>query len=441
MRLFFVILVWIFAALLLSFCGDGGTTPGGGIDIEPPENFSIIDDTDSTVTFSWELTSFGEEQIIVERRNTGAGGDFGPAASLQPGTEQFTDSLLNPNLRYQYRWRVTGNGEEAVSDVITIRNERNLAGQNRIGTIQHDDDINAVAFGPVSETGSLHIAYGSTDATAEIRMISGNTISGVQERLLGHTARITSVNFHPDGSLLATASSDGTARLWDISSGETVHTFSGHISSVRSVDFDGGGSLVVTGGTDGDVKVWDAGTGELQNTFSNGSNYEAAALSPDGSLVAGSGHNKLTVDVWEQESGVLTILQAHTARVLSLDFSPDGVMLASSGEDNSIRIWDVSVAGRNLIGQILSAHFNDVNSVVFGPGGRFLVSGGGQSLKVWDLQDLSGPALTFNDHIAAVRSAAISPDGRLIASGSVDNRVIVYRLTYRFFGWDIEVPE
>jgi hypothetical protein len=118
-------------------------------------------------------------------------------------------------------------------------------------------------------------------------------------QLLGHTRRVWAVAFSPDGTRLASGGWDGTAILWDVTTGERLQTLSGHLSDVESVTFNQDGTRLATASRDGTVKIWDTKHGEP----------------------------------------VLT-LTGHRACVMSVAFSPDGNLLASASEDHTVRIWD-----------------------------------------------------------------------------------------------------
>ena len=65
------------------------------------------------------------------------------------------------------------------------------------------------------------------------------------------------VAFSPDGRLLATASKDKTARLWDPATGECLRTLTGHDDFVRGVAFSPDGRLLATASNDKTARLWD----------------------------------------------------------------------------------------------------------------------------------------------------------------------------------------
>ncbi|HSB61473.1 MAG TPA: WD40 repeat domain-containing protein, partial [Vicinamibacteria bacterium] len=124
------------------------------------------------------------------------------------------------------------------------------------------------------------------------------------ERVLsGHTERVTSVAFSPDGRSLATGSSDFTVRLWEVETGSAVRTLAGHASSVLSVAFSPDGRLVASGSEDATVRLWQVADGGLARTLTDArSGVTALAFTADGRMLLGSSSDH-TARIWEVETG------------------------------------------------------------------------------------------------------------------------------------------
>ena len=75
-------------------------------------------------------------------------------------------------------------------------------------------------------------------------------------QVIGHTGMVRQVVFSPDGTLLATASFGGGAKLWDPVSGKELFTLSGHLNAVYGVDFRPDGSHLAVASRDGTNRIY-----------------------------------------------------------------------------------------------------------------------------------------------------------------------------------------
>ena len=112
------------------------------------------------------------------------------------------------------------------------------------------------------------------------------------------------------------------------------------------VDFSPDGAFVVTAGTDGTARVWNVETGDSMVVLNGHSGTVAqAGFSPDGDSVVTAGSDK-TARVWDAASGVQTAVLR--GEVESADFSPDGRSVATAGEDGSARIYPCQLCNASL---------------------------------------------------------------------------------------------
>jgi WD40 repeat protein len=91
--------------------------------------------------------------------------------------------------------------------------------------------------------------------------------SACLQTLEGHSEKVTSVVFSHDSARLASASGDGTVKIWDASSGACLHTLKGHSDWVRSVVFSHDSARLVSASDDRTIKIWDASSGECLQTL------------------------------------------------------------------------------------------------------------------------------------------------------------------------------
>ena len=149
---------------------------------------------------------------------------------------------------------------------------------------------------------------------------------------------VVGVAFSPDGTLLATASRDRTARLWDAATGTPTRTLTGHTSNVVGVAFSPDGALLATASWDRTARLWDAATGTPTRTLTgHTSNVVGVAFSPDGALLATASWDG-TARLWDAATGTPTrTLTGHTSTCGGVAFSPDGTLLAtaSRGRDGA----------------------------------------------------------------------------------------------------------
>jgi WD40 repeat protein len=290
--------------------------------------------------------------------------------------------------------------------------------------------------------------------------------------LKGHrdSGQVSGVAFSPDGSRLVSASHDGTVKVWDAATGQTLATFpgvgpihsaalspdgtqlatgghevvkvrevetgrellslQGHTGEVWNVAFSPDGKRLASTGTDGTTRIWNTATGWEERSFkAAGGRWDCLAVSPDGARIAVADQAR-TVKIWDLATGRdLLTPEGHAGSWIGgATFSPDGTRLAAS-YDTTVKVWDVAT-GRDLL--TLKGHTADANRLAFSPDGLRLASTSDDgTAKVWDLAARRG-VVTLKGHTAAVLSVAFSPDGARLVSASRDGTV---RL------WDVTDPE
>jgi RNA polymerase sigma factor (sigma-70 family) len=296
--------------------------------------------------------------------------------------------------------------------------------------------------------------------------------------LRGHVNRLVSVAYSPDGTSIATASWDGTVRIWNATTGEEVRrlgldkgarlqTGESSNNTFDQVAFSPDNAFLVTVKRESTlppppppapppppnssvVIVWNPRTGEKLRTFpADGASF---AISPDGKLIACGG--LYVIHLYELATGKrIRELQGGEKQVAieSLTFSPDGQTLISTGrpptpqrEDisplaifpDAMRLWDMATGKERpsaLNGVVVRMHGQPRS--VFSRDGRTIISARevpppGDSGYDISLREVAtgGERARLTGHKFELRAFALSPDGRTLASASMDGTVRLWDL-------------
>ena len=181
------------------------------------------------------------------------------------------------------------------------------------------------------------IASGSSDGVKILDAESGYLLQRLQ------MTRVISSALSPDYSKVAFAVSDESGdivKLLDVTSGEILHTLRGHTSLVWTVLFSPDGRKVASHSLDRSVKLWDVESGEELHSLEH---YEVGAnniaFSHDGQYLASS--SRTAVKLWSAETGENIKSFYFRSRVTSVAFSPDGLKLATAHDDTMVRLWKI----------------------------------------------------------------------------------------------------
>jgi WD40 repeat protein/serine/threonine protein kinase len=244
-----------------------------------------------------------------------------------------------------------------------------------------------------------------------------------------HGGAVRSVAFSPDGKLLASASEDAVARVWEISTGRPLHNFEQHAGEISSITFSPDGKTLAcdAGATPRKVRFWNVATGKsLPILLNEAGLIRCICYSPDGSMLATASADGI-VRLWNVADGQLTEkLPPHKGQVTCVAFSPDSKTLASSSVDRTIRLWDIAARQSGT----LSSTGGAVNSVSFSPDGKTLASATQEgTIELWDVVTTQ-QVRSLKGHSGAVTSVCFSnADGKKLASGSDDQTVRLWDLS------------
>ncbi|MEU6807751.1 trypsin-like peptidase domain-containing protein [Streptomyces sp. NPDC046831] len=285
--------------------------------------------------------------------------------------------------------------------------------------VDHARPVYSVAYSPDGRT----LATGSTDGTARLWDVSTGRTRLV---LRGHRSEVWSVAFSPDGRTLATGSADRTARLWNVATGHTRRILTGHTDGLNFVSFSPDGYTLATGAKDDTARLWDVATGRSRAVLRGHSDWVySVSFSPNGRTLATGGKDD-TARLWDVATHKpLAALRGHTAPIWAAKFSPDGRTLATGSEDTSVRLWNVTTrTTRN----ILNGHTDAAWALAFSPDGHTLATGSAdQTARLWDVATGTGREVLAG-HTGAVEAVAFSPNGHTLATGSDDKTVRLWNL-------------
>jgi WD40 repeat protein len=303
-----------------------------------------------------------------------------------------------------------GLGDIKVFDVATGAEKRTLVG--------HESLVFSIAWSP--DTSSQLLASGSQDETLRIWHVG--TGREVMAPIKGRI--FFSVAFSSDGMLLASGNLPGAVHIWDVrtdfnkSKGKVrkmwdvitsrqerlVCILRGHTNRVSSLAFSSDGKYLASASYDGTIKIWDAA---MLQEEANAEKKMMGVVQGIWNIVTGS-HRSL-----------FRSLKGHKDQVGTIAFSPNSKLLASGGIfDRNIIIWDVPVRGRVVTTRLLRGHTGGVTCVSFSNDSTLVASASvDKTVKIWDVQ--ATPASAFirrkdNDDIPC--SVTHSPNGKLVAA-------------------------
>jgi hypothetical protein len=272
-------------------------------------------------------------------------------------------------------------------------------------------------------------------------------------RVFTRSERAHAMVFLPDGKLAVAGSrpgQEGDVRIYNIDAGkaidfggvpavdgasdpavlikELVQTDDEIFALAVSAD----GKKLASGGCDRLVRVWDLTTGKLEHAIENHADWVlGVAFTPDGKGLATASRDK-TAKVWDlaaKES--LMTFPDHQEHVYGVVIMADGKTGVSIGSDKNVRSWQATDAAKAIGKQIkvIGSHTDAVFRMTYRNDAKtpLLATGGAdKSVKLWN--PVTGAALKtlagFTDWVYAV---TISPDGQLVAGGSGNGEVRIFR--------------
>ena len=322
---------------------------------------------------------------------------------------------------------------------------------------QHRSGVVSVAFTP--DSGSLLTA--GRDGRA---IMSGTAAGFEQAALAGHSRPLEGAGVSHDGSLVATWSQDGTARIWDGRVGTVARDVGKHDlpQGTRSgplVAFSSDGRTMLSAGADGSAHIW--GPRTQLRVLEHGAPVNSAAFSRNGARAITGGADGRAL-VWRVSDGQRVAELLHGAVVTGARLTPDGRFAVTTGRDGVVRVWNVAstatvrkydlggsindlelsrdgryavaassnglaavygVAARSEV--VLRGHTGEVMAAVFSlDGARVATASADSTARIWNAH--TGKSIELTGHSAALSALAFNNDGSLLATTGTDTDIRVW---------------
>ncbi|WP_159027543.1 MULTISPECIES: WD40 repeat domain-containing protein [unclassified Streptomyces] len=393
------------------------------------------------------------------RALAGGGGahDDEGAGRLGPVASEF----LSASVRHRQRVRRIWHGLVAVLSALAVA----LAVVGVFARVQSDrarQERNAAIAGEVrAEADQVRMTDASLAAQLDVvaqRMqptestvvsLLGDEDTPLSTVLTGHRGEVNTVDFSPDGHVLASGGDKGEIRLWNTAGpdrpsrlGEPLRGFG---QPVWGVHFSAVGHFLAAAAEDGTFRRWDVHDPRHPTALggpvkAGGGGQYALAISPDGRLLATAGDDG-RVRLWDVSDprdpkllGQPLTGAGPKGSVYGVAFSPDGTLLAAGGSDATVRLWHVTdprrprAAGTPTIPDASAG--DDVKAVAFTHDNRTLAATGTSgTTQLWDITDPAKPSTIVSPTAEGdVNAVAFSHTGNLMALGGDSNAVGLYNM-------------
>ncbi|MEM9272437.1 MAG: hypothetical protein AAGA80_05665 [Cyanobacteria bacterium P01_F01_bin.143] len=314
----------------------------------------------------------------------------------------------------------------------------------------HKGNVNDISFSPDGK----YLASVGGDGTLRLWNLEGKEI----KVWWGDNARLLQMSFSPDGQLIALADETGTIKLWSIPQERIVKSFTaektskdyfGYQNQITCLSFSPDGQLIASGSSEGSIRMYDLSYQEIRTIQGHDKTVNSIKFSPNEKIIA-SGSNDGLIKLWDFNGKEIRTIEednenASNQEIDSIDFSPDGRIIAFGRKDGVLRLWKregelirtVPNLSRNL-----KKPLSGISSFQIGPNGNtFVIGHRDGTVRIWNNSQLT----TLGKHKNTVKRIKFSNNGKLVASASDDGTVKLWNLdrprSYKFVSYHGEIGQ
>ncbi len=312
------------------------------------------------------------------------------------------------------------------------------------GFLESTIPVSSVDFSPDGQLLALGYESGLV-RVYEVEKLTGIThLDRVQpfHEIKAHTFLVTTVQFSPDGSMLASASRDRTANIWKVADGKKIRPLGGFALTVIDINFSSDNTFVAAGSIDGTMRVWEIKSGNLVNQAGEvdkkrkqeGEYPSTLVFDPQSAdIISGWGDGSLRSWHWQDENkqpekagsssgGIIDLVWQHQRNLVSLDDDGNLISWQTRSKDNAIdlmQVWE-------------DEQPSGITGIAVTKGGIWVLSRHPGIIELYDSESKSGSKYYYRDgHGGRTTTAIFSSDDRILISAGSDGAM---RL------WDVDNP-
>lgn len=385
-----------------------------------------------------------------------------PSASVASSPRQFKEpaqasylaniGVWKPNEINALAWSPCSRYLAAASDDCSVRVWRAEPSDLLLTIEAHSDAVKCISWSPDGKK----IASCSVDGAVKVwRFPEG----ALEDEWPGSDDWARSVDWSGDGEVLACGYANGVIRLFNPKERKEALRFTAHEGRIRGVAFAPGGNWFATAATDGYVKIWDIRSGimisqiDVAETVAPQDRGRAqilcVACSPSSAEYIGVGlisGQFVLIDTltWK----VMRVERVCRDSILSLAWAPDGKEVVVGSADRTVTHIVMAELGKRSLLQDLwkssmfwsgsekskAPHLGSVRAVAWSRRGTIASGSTDQSIRTYSEQGYK----ELRPHLLQFRCAALSPDGRYLAAGSIGRQVVLTELACGLRKWSFE---